>query len=158
MVDHAKGLKESELILIQSLLTCDIIFSDMGIRADDMALYATFGSQQAVAVGEISMLESPTLRHGNEASLDREARHACRSQGIIYEQLSPIQRLFLTHFRCPSCKLVPLYYVNIEHATRPRCGKCGVQISFRSSGKYGKLRKRIAFMHRKQEEPACDVC
>ncbi|MCI0557895.1 MAG: hypothetical protein MN733_05325, partial [Nitrososphaera sp.] len=74
-----------------------------------------------------------------------EVRLACREEGIAFERLGPIQRLFLTHYRCPMCKLVPLYYVNVVHPKRVRCGKCGNLISFRNSGKYGKLRKKIAF-------------
>ena len=78
--------------------------------------------------------------------LSRKAEQLCRIEGINYKALEPIQRLFLTHYRCPICKLLPLYHLNLAHPKRVRCGKCGNLISFTSSGKYGRLRKKIAFM------------
>jgi hypothetical protein len=78
--------------------------------------------------------------------LSQKAEQLCVTEGIRYKGLEPIQRLFLTHYRCPMCKLLPLYYLNLRHPKRVRCGKCGNLITFNSSGKYGKMRKRIAFM------------
>lgn len=78
--------------------------------------------------------------------LSQKAEQLCRLEGINYKGLEPIQRLFLTHYRCPICKLLPLYHLNLAHPKRVRCGKCSNLISFTSSGKYGKLRKKIAFM------------
>jgi len=86
---------------------------------------------------------------GNTASpdlmLSQKAEQLCKIEGINYKGLEPIQRLFLTHYRCPVCKLLPLYYLNLAHPKRVRCGKCGNLISFTNSGKYGRLRKKIAF-------------
>lgn len=77
--------------------------------------------------------------------LSQKAEQLCKVEGINYKGLEPIQRLFLTHYRCPICKLVPLYHLNLAHPKRVRCSKCGNLISFTSAGKYGRLRKKIAF-------------
>ena len=76
--------------------------------------------------------------------LGQKAEQLCKSEGINYRALEPIQRLFLTHYRCPTCKLVPLYYLDLKHPKRVRCNKCGNLVSFNNSGKYGRLRKKIA--------------
>jgi hypothetical protein len=78
--------------------------------------------------------------------LSQKAEQLCKREGINYKGLEPIQRLFLTHYRCPICKLLPLYHLNLAHPKRVRCSKCGNLIGFASSGKYGRLRKKIAFM------------
>ena len=77
--------------------------------------------------------------------LSQNAEQQCMAEGINYKGLEPIQRLFLTHYRCPMCKLLPLYYLNLAHPKRVRCGKCGNLITFTNAGKYGRLRKKIAF-------------
>ena len=77
--------------------------------------------------------------------LSQKAEELCKVEGIHYKGLEPIQRMFLTHYRCPICKLLPLYHLNLAHPKRVRCSKCGNLISFTSSGKYGRLRKKIAF-------------
>jgi hypothetical protein len=76
--------------------------------------------------------------------LDLKAESVCRDNGINYRGLEPIQRLFLTHYRCPMCKLVPLHQLNLTYPKRVRCSRCGQLISFRNSGKWGRLRKKIA--------------
>jgi hypothetical protein len=90
------------------------------------------------------------LLDGIQASPDQllgqKAEQACKAEGIDYRGLEPIQRLFMTHYRCPICKLLPLYHLNLVHPKRVRCGKCGNLISFTSSGKYGRLRKKIAYV------------
>jgi hypothetical protein len=78
--------------------------------------------------------------------LSQRADQLCKAEGINYKGLEPIQRLFLTNYRCPICKLLPLYHLNLAHPKRVRCGKCGNLIGFTSAGKYGRLRKKIAFM------------
>jgi hypothetical protein len=77
--------------------------------------------------------------------LSLKAEQICKAEGINYKDLEPIQRLFLTHYRCPVCKLLPLYCLNLASSKRVRCGRCGNLISFTNSGKYGRLRKKIAF-------------
>lgn len=42
--------------------------------------------------------------------LSQKAEQLCKAEGINYRGLEPIQRLFLTHYRCPICKLLPLYH------------------------------------------------
>jgi hypothetical protein len=90
--------------------------------------------------GVVGIQTSPDLL------LSQKAEQLCKTEGINYKCLEPIQRLFLTHYRCPICKLLPLYYLNLGHPKRVRCSKCGNLIQFTSSGKYGRLRKKIAFM------------
>jgi hypothetical protein len=96
--------------------------------------------------GIVSIQTSPDLM------LSQKAEQLCKTEGINYKQLEPIQRLFLTHYRCPICKLLPLYHLNLAHPKRVRCSKCGNLIQFTSSGKYGRLRKKIAFMLRVSQE------
>jgi hypothetical protein len=78
--------------------------------------------------------------------LSQKAEKLCKTEGVNYKGMEPIQRLFLTHYRCPICKLLPLYYLNLAHPKRVRCGKCGNLVSFTNSGKYGRMRKKIAFL------------
>jgi len=40
---------------------------------------------------------------------------------------------------------LPLYHLDLLHIKRVRCRKCGQLIAFKKKGKYGKLRKEIAF-------------
>jgi hypothetical protein len=87
--------------------------------------------------------------------LSQKAEQMCKIEGINYRDLVPIQRLFLTHYRCPTCKLLPLYHLNLAHPKRVRCGRCSNFVNFTNSGKYGRLRKKLAFMlwrSSKQEE------
>ncbi|MGH9879208.1 MAG: hypothetical protein ACRD5H_16380 [Nitrososphaerales archaeon] len=72
-------------------------------------------------------------------------RVICEKYKIDLAQLSTIQRIFLTHYRCNQCGLLPLYHINLLHVKRVRCRKCGQLICFKRTGKYGKLRKDIAF-------------
>ncbi len=90
-------------------------------------------------------VEGTLGRPSPDLLLSQKAEQLCNTQGINYKGLEPIQRLFLTHYRCPMCKLLPLYYLNLAHPKRVRCGKCGNLITFTNSGKYGRMRKRIAF-------------
>lgn len=79
-----------------------------------------------------------------ERLIERAADALCTSQGMSYRAMMPIQRLFLTHYRCSFCKLLPLYYLDMSSHRKARCGKCGHLISFSGSGKYGKMRKKLA--------------
>ena len=89
--------------------------------------------------GIVRTLVSPDLL------LSQRAEQLCKAEGITYKGLEPIQRLFLTQYRCPICKLLPLFHLSLAHPKRVRCSKCGNLIQFTSSGKYGRLRKKIAF-------------
>lgn len=73
------------------------------------------------------------------------ARMICPKYSIVFGQLTSIQRKFATHFRCNNCGLLPLYRVNLSHVKRVRCRKCGERIAFKARGKYGRLRKEVAF-------------
>ena len=85
------------------------------------------------------------IQQSPDLLLSQKAEQLCKIEGINYKGLEPIQRLFLTHYRCPICKLLPLYHLNLAHPKRVRCSKCGNLISFKNAGKYGRLRKKIAF-------------
>jgi DNA-directed RNA polymerase subunit RPC12/RpoP len=90
-------------------------------------------------------IHSPSLRTSVQL-LAEKADQVCSAEGISYVKLKPIQRLFLTHYRCHKCKLLPLYCLDTAHLKRVRCGTCGHQVSFTNSGKYGRLRKKIALL------------
>lgn len=78
-----------------------------------------------------------------DKALAKISARACLETGIDFKNTSPIQRLFITRYRCSKCGLLPLYRLIVSKAKRTRCGCCGELIRFRSTGKYGRLRKRI---------------
>jgi ribosomal protein S27AE len=84
---------------------------------------------------------SPSI--DNQELLVRISRAVCHRYGLNLAKLSAIQRKFLTHYRCVNCGLLPLNHVNYTHPKRVRCGRCQQLMSFRRSGKYGKIRKDI---------------
>ena len=94
---------------------------------------------------EVLIIDKLIGRATPDQVLSQKAEQQCTIEGINYKSLEPIQRLFLTHYRCPMCKLLPLYYLNLAHPKRVRCNKCGNLITFTNAGKYGRLRKKIAF-------------
>lgn len=94
---------------------------------------------------EVLIIEKMVGRLSPDQILSQKAEQQCTFEGINYKSLEPIQRLFLTHYRCPMCKLLPLYYLNLSHPKRVRCSKCGNLVAFTNAGKYGRLRKKIAF-------------
>jgi hypothetical protein len=75
--------------------------------------------------------------------LVRMSKIVCRRYGLDFVKLTAIQRKFLTHYRCGQCGLLPLYHINYTHPKRVRCGRCYQSMSFRRTGKYGKMRKDI---------------
>lgn len=81
-----------------------------------------------------------------ERLMEQKVGALCSAEGISRVEMSPIQRLFLTHYRCHACKLLPLYRLDLSHVKRARCGRCGQVVSFTSAGKYGKMRKQLAVM------------
>src|SRR5581483_6463760 len=83
---------------------------------------------------------------GLEQAMSESTRRACATAGISLAGLTPIQRMFLTHYRCSNCKMLPLYHLDLKNSKRPRCGVCRSHVALRNSGKYGKVRKQIAFM------------
>ena|ERR1051326_596398 len=80
-----------------------------------------------------------------ENLLISECKEQCARKKLVFEELTPIQKKFITHYRCSSCKLLPLYFLNLEYPKRVKCGACGNFVAFRMAGKYGKLRKAVAF-------------
>jgi hypothetical protein len=78
--------------------------------------------------------------------LDTKMNILFKEEGIDRTTMLPIQRMFLTHYRCSVCKLLPLYLLDLSYLNKPRCGKCGKLVSFKSTGKYGKMRKKLARM------------
>lgn len=81
--------------------------------------------------------------------LDEKARLVCRDENLSYASMSTIQRLFLTHYRCSICKLQPVYLLDIACSRKARYGKCGHKVQFKNSGKYGRLRKKLALLLKK---------
>jgi hypothetical protein len=81
-----------------------------------------------------------------ERLLEEKLGALCREEGLRQIGMTVTQRLFLTHYRCSACKLLPLYRLDLTHTKKARCGKCGQMVSFTSAGKYGKMRKKLAFM------------
>ena len=75
----------------------------------------------------------------------RLSKVVCQRRGLSFVELSAIQKKFLTHHRCANCGLIPLYQINLSHIKRVRCRKCRELTTFKATGKYGKLRKEIAF-------------
>ncbi len=80
-----------------------------------------------------------------EEVLLKKAKNICERYKVQFSHLTLIQRKFITHYRCEQCGLLPLYYLDLLHVKRVRCKECGQLISFKKKGKYGKLRKEIAF-------------
>ena len=91
--------------------------------------------------GIFSQVEGLSMDHFLLAS----TKAICERYKIHFANLSTIQRKFVTHYRCNQCGLVPLYNLDLLHIKRVRCRKCGQLIAFKKKGKYGKLRKEIAF-------------
>lgn len=88
---------------------------------------------------------SPTNRLSIDELLLKSTKAICERYKIHFAQLTTIQRKFVTNYRCSQCGLLPLYHLNLLHVKRVRCRRCGQLIAFKRKGKYGKLRKEIAF-------------
>jgi len=88
-----------------------------------------------------STLEGSAMDH----ALLKSTKAICERYKIQFAQLTTIQRKFVTNYRCSQCGLLPLYHLNLLHVKRVRCRRCGQLIAFKRKGKYGKLRKEIAF-------------
>jgi hypothetical protein len=71
-------------------------------------------------------------------------RGVCDSHQINYDSLTPLQRLFVTHYRCYFCGLLPLYVLDFTHMKLAKCTRCTHLVPFKKTGKYGSLRKEIA--------------
>lgn len=77
--------------------------------------------------------------------LVESARQISSMEGVDYSALSLLDRIYITNFRCSMCGILPLYFLDLQHLNKVRCGKCYMLVALKnSSGKYGKLRKKIA--------------
>jgi len=128
--------------LLSTSIACEAVNYDMSSYSEGRQIEYTGERKSGIILldGMVGTQASPDLL------LSHKAEQLCKTEGINYKGLEPIQRLFLTHYRCPICKLLPLYHLNLAHPKRVRCSKCGNLIQFTSSGKYGRLRKKIAFI------------
>jgi hypothetical protein len=81
-----------------------------------------------------------------DAMLSDTIRQVVSHAGIDYASLSIINRLLLSRFRCPLCGSLPIYFLDLKYLNKARCGKCSTVIGLKNSGKYGKLKKRIAIL------------
>lgn len=106
-------------------------------------------------VGEISrelrqidgvVLDFDLAEGSLDRMLDRKASILSKDEGFSYKDMTPVQRVFLTHYWCPICKLRPLYALDLRHRNKVRCGKCRNVISFPGRGKYGKVKKKLAVL------------
>ena len=70
----------------------------------------------------------------------------CAEQGLSFGAMGPVQKFFLTHYRCSFCKMLPLMLLDLSRPNRARCGRCGQLVTFSGAGKYGKMRKKLALM------------
>lgn len=116
----------------------------MDNRQNKVLLLAGYGTKKQEPIADY--ISTP------ERLLAEKAKQVCNSEGISYVGLKPIQRLFLTHYRCSKCKLLPLYQLDL-HPKRARCKSCGHPVAFKNAGKYGRMRKKIAFLMQR-ERPA----
>lgn len=87
--------------------------------------------------------ESSQDRRLNQILTDATSR-ACEEYGISFGSMSPIQRMFATHYRCNCCKMLPLYKLDLSSTRRAKCSLCGHHVPLKNSGKYGKVRKQVA--------------
>jgi DNA-directed RNA polymerase subunit RPC12/RpoP len=78
--------------------------------------------------------------------MDEQVDILCQTEGINRAEILSTQLLFITHYRCSKCKLMPMYRLDMSRTNRARCGRCGHLISFKRTGKFVKLRKKLAVM------------
>jgi hypothetical protein len=95
---------------------------------------------------EVSYAQYEAALGPMERLLEEKFSALCREEGLCQVGMTVMQRLFLTHYRCSGCKLLPLYHLDLSHPKKARCNKCGHLVSFTSAGKYGKMRKKLALM------------
>lgn len=101
--------------------------------------------------GGSSITGTAAVLQVTEVRLQRTIEALCAAEGMSYISMTPIQRLFLTHYRCFFCKMLPLYELDVSSRNRARCGRCRHLVSLTGGGKYGKIRKRLAMAMRQQK-------
>jgi hypothetical protein len=115
-----------------------------GELEEDKALHPYEDVPSQFQYGSRLRLVELRLGQSNNELLLRTTKVVSQRYGMEFARLSPIQRKFLTHYRCSQCGLLPLYHVILTSPKRVRCGKCHQMMPFRRRGKYGKMRKDIA--------------
>ena len=105
-----------------------------------------FGQGSYVSEFQSIRLSTDSEKSPRDHLLADLMQKACTSLGIPSAGMTPIQRMFATHYRCPKCKMLPLYQLDLTYSRRARCGQCGHHVALKNAGKYGKVRKQIAFM------------
>ena len=118
---------------------------DVDRAASGLHFLASHDANSLLRVEETSRISLSLERLSADQLLLKKTMAICERHGIQFAQLSTIQRKFVTHYRCTQCGLLPLYHINLLHVKRVRCRKCGQLTGFTRKGKYGKLRKEIAF-------------
>ena len=108
-----------------------------GMHLSSGAFHEVYPVLERPVIGAMSIMSAHDL-------LTNATKLVCQRYNISFIQLSSIQKKFLTHYRCCYCGMLPLYHINLTHFTRVRCKKCGQLITFRTRGKYGKIRKAVA--------------
>lgn len=103
------------------------------------------------------VLDFDSTEESLDRMLDRKASILSKNEGFSYKDMTPVQRVFLTHYWCPMCKLLPLYALDLRHRNKVRCGKCRNVISFPGKGKYGKIKKKLAFLLWQERKGGEDV-
>lgn len=87
---------------------------------------------------------SPLIVDFGRILADR-ARQLAEGEGIEYESLPIMNRMLMTRYLCPLCGPLPLFFLDIRYLNKTRCGKCSMIVALKnSSGKYGRIRKKIA--------------
>lgn len=122
---------------------------DTDLRSRQMSTEESFSeqknSQSFLRDDKTIRVFSPLGGLSMDELLLKSTKAICESYKIRFAQLSTIQRKFVTNYRCSQCGLLPLYNLSLLHVKRVRCRKCGQLIAFKKKGKYGRLRKEIAF-------------
>ena len=111
-----------------------------------MSHYYVGEISRAQCDADVVVLDYDSAEGSLDRMLDRKASILSKDQGFSYRDMTPVQRVFLTHYWCPICKLLPLYALDLRHRNKVRCGKCRNVICFPGKGKYGKIRKKLAFL------------
>ena len=122
---------------------------DSDLRLRDLSTKGTVlerkNVQSYLQEDETISISSPMDGLSIDELLLKSTKAICERYKIHFAQLTTIQRKFVTNYRCSQCGLLPLYHLNLLHVKRVRCRRCGQLIAFKRKGKYGKLRKEIAF-------------
>jgi DNA-directed RNA polymerase subunit RPC12/RpoP len=127
---------------LNQLLDSDLRLRDLSTKGN---VLERKNVQSYLQDDETIRISSPIDGLSIDELLLKSTKAICERYKIHFAQLTTIQRKFVTNYRCSQCGLLPLYHLNLLHVKRVRCRRCGQLIAFKRKGKYGKLRKEIAF-------------